>query len=143
MFDGPDPTVQPLWVSSEIWPAFADRLRPHLVKMAAASGGRHWPEDLEACIVAQRMQMWVALEGADILAALLTEMHQYPRLRVLRCIGIVGRRPRKWMHLLTAIEEVARTHLKCDRMEALHQFGHERLLGDDWAPWHMLSEKVL
>lgn len=144
MFDGADTSVTPLLLSPQDWPHFAERLQPHLAKMAAGSGGRYEAQDIEAEVRTGRMQIWLVLEGASILCAMMTQLVVYPRSRALRCIGIVGHRPRKWMPLLARVEECARRHMGCDRMECLHQSGHERLLRTGgWAAWHMLSEKIL
>lgn len=143
MFDGADPTVTPFFVGPEAWPAFAERVQPHLARMAAGSGGRHETSDLVNGVVNGRVQLWLALQGGAILCALLTEVHQYPRLRVLRCIGVVGRNPRRWMHLMENVKRVAKENLGCERMEAMHTPGHERLLGPEWTTWHFLSECAL
>lgn len=144
MFDGVDPAVLPFFVGQETWPAFADRLRPHLCRMADASGGRCHVGDIIDAIITGRNQVWLALEGSEILCAMLTEIHQYPRLRAMRCIGVVGHQPRRWLHLLANVEEAARRNFGCHIMEALHQPGHLRLLATGgWAPFHVLSEKAL
>jgi hypothetical protein len=144
MFDGIDPEVRPFFVSAETWPAFSTRVRPHLEKMAEGSGGRFAASDVGQFIVTGRMQMWLALDGAEIACAMVTEIVQYPRLRAMRCVGVVGSRPRRWLHLLSSVEQAARDHFGCQKMEALHQFGHERLLRTGgWQPFHILSEKTL
>jgi hypothetical protein len=90
------------------------------------------------------MQLWLALDGAEIACALLTDIAVYPRMRTMRCIGVVGHRPRRWMHLLAAVERAAAQNFGCQRMEALHAPGHERLLKTGgWRLYHFWSEKVL
>ena len=140
MFDGAMPDVLAFWVSPEVWPAFAERVQQHIEQMAAGSGDRYRPEDIAAYIANGRMQLWLALEGASILCAMVTEVHDYPRLRALCCVGVVGHRPRRWMHLMENIKAVARQNLGCHRMEALHDPAHARLLGPEWRQWHVLSE---
>lgn len=144
MFDGLDTTVTPLFIGADAWPAFAERVQPHLAKMAAGSGGRYEAQDIECGITSGRMQLWLALEGMAILCALVTEIIAYPRIQVMRCVGIVGHRPRRWMHLLSSVEHCARRNFGCARMEALVQPGHDRLLTTDgWEVWHVLLEKSL
>lgn len=144
MFDGNDTTVSAVYVNPDLWPKFASRLLPNIEKMAANSGGRYDTTDILACIWQQKMQAWVAMEGASILCLMLTEIINYPQCRALRCVAIVGHRPRRWMYLLEHIEMIARTHLGCTLMEALHTPGHERLLKTGgWQPFHILSEKQL
>ena len=144
MFDGIDRTVLPFFAGGEAWPKFAQRLRPHLEKMADGSGGRFLADDIAVAIERGTMQMWLALDGTDIACALITEVVNYPRLRAMRCVGVVGHRPRRWMHLMANVEAAAKEHFGCDRMEACHQPGHERLLRTGgWRVWHFMSEKPL
>jgi hypothetical protein len=144
MFDGADMSVRPFYVGPEVWPAFAERLRPHLEQMAAGSGGRYLAEDIAAAIAESRMQLWLALEGADILCAMVTELAIYPRLRAMRCVGIVGHRPWRWMRLLANVEQCAREKCDCTVMEALTQPEHVALLRTGgWRTWHVMSEKTL
>jgi hypothetical protein len=144
MFDGIDTTVQLFYVGRESWPAFAERVRPHLEKMADGSGGRFDADDIHAAISVGRMQLWLVLFGSEILCAIVTEIIEYPQLRALRMVGIVGRNSRRWVDLLAKMECAARTVFGCKMMEALHQPGHERLLvTDGWRTYHILSDKTL
>ncbi|MDE2088241.1 MAG: hypothetical protein KGI63_13510 [Xanthomonadaceae bacterium] len=124
--------------------AWAPSVEPYLRKMAQESGGRFETGDLFAAIAQRSMVLWVILEGSDILGVGMSQVIVYPRLRAMRLIGMVGHRPRRWMHLLHIVERVSRENFGCSRMEALHQPGHERLLRTGgWRPWHILSEKPL
>lgn len=144
MFDGLDQSVVPFYVGAEAWPMFAERLRPHIKKMADGSDGRYLAEDITALIAWGHMQVWLALDGADIACMMVTEVVKYPRCSAMRCIGVVGHRPRRWMHLMSTVEVAAKEHFGCSRMEALHQPGHERLLTTGgWKVFHYLSEKPL
>ena len=143
MLDGVDSAVQIVFVGPPMWPAFCDRVRPHLEKMASRSDGRFLPEDIADAIACGKFQLWLALEGSDILCAFVTEVIQYPRRRAMRGIGIVGHKPRKWLHLVPKIEFAAKNLFGCDLAEALHTPGHERVLGEGWRIFHHLSEKPL
>lgn len=144
MLDGVAREVRGLFVAPEDLVHWAVRVRPHLDRMAAGSGGRYLGADLLVELAAGRMQLWVALDGAEIVAVMLTQIIPYPRRRALRCIGIVGSRPRRWVHLMVDVERMAKASFGCDLMEALHQPGHERLLRTPgWRPWHAMAEKAL
>lgn len=120
MFDGVDPGVQPLYVAPDQLATWASRVRPYMDKMAAGSGGRYHGEDLLQAVAAGRMQLWIALRGSDLLCAMLTEIHRYPRATALRMIGLVGSRPREWRGLLRKVEATSRDILGCDLIEAFH-----------------------
>ena len=144
MFDGVDTAVQPIYVAPVSLSAWVARVRPHLGRMAEGSGGRYESTDIITAIAAGRMQLWVAVKGADLLCALVTEIVNYPRLRAMRCIGISGHRARLWIPLLANVEAAAREHFGCTRFEALHQRGHDRLLRTPgWRAYHTLAEKDL
>lgn len=144
MFDGLDTEVLPIYVAPTQLLAWMDRVRPHLAKMADGSGGRYFVQDILTAIAAGRMQLWCALRGADLLCVMLTEIHDYPQLRAMRCIGVVGHKPRLWMHLLAKVEAAAKSDFGCVRMEALHHPAHARLLRTGgWRVFHILAEKPL
>lgn len=144
MFDGVDASPRLFVCQQDALPYFLVRVRPHLEKMAAASGGRFAADDIEALIVSGRFQLWIILDGLLILCALVTEIIQYPQTRALRMVGLVGFRWRRWAHLLAELESVAKDEIGCQLMEAMHQPGHERMLNTPgWRVFHFLSEKVL
>lgn len=146
MFDGVDRSARIFLLDPGNWATFKDRVRPYIGRMAEGSDGRFLPEDIEACIFAGRFHAWLILVGSEIGALLMTEIVDYPQYRALRCIGIVGHRSRRWMHLLANVEQAARQwpNGPCARIEAFHQPGHERLLRTGgWKSWHLMSEKTL
>lgn len=144
MFDGVMRGVRPVFVNAHNWPVFASRVRPYLCKIAAGSRGCFLSSDIEELIESNAYQVWLAFNGNEIVCVMLTEVVQMPRKRALRAIGIVGRKPRTWMHLLEVVERVACRDFGCDLIQALHQPGHGRLLQTDgWKTFHILSEKEL
>ena len=112
--------------------------------MAEGSGGRYLAEDIAAALATGRMQLWLAIDRATIACVMVTELVDYPRVRAMRCIGIAGRHPLRWMHLLGAVERAARDCFGCLLFEALVQPGHERLLQTGgWVLFHSLWQKAL
>ena len=144
MFDGVDQDVRVYYVGAA-WPKFADRVMPHILRMAEGSGGRYSAQDIVDAIVAGQFHLWLMLDGAEILGALLTEVIHYPRFRAMRGVAVVGHRSRRWVAAgHAAVELASRMYFGCTRIEAMHQPGHERLLIPfGYEPWHILSEKPL
>lgn len=144
MFDGLDGGPQVLFIAPADLVRWAAHVRPHLEKMAAGSGGRYQTCDLFAALAAGDMFLWVVVDGMQIICVLMTQIMQYPRRRAMRCIGVVGHRPRRWVHLLAPVEQESRDRFGCDVMEALHPARLARLLvTGGWREFHVLSEKRL
>lgn len=145
MFDGLDPVVQPLYVSpTEYVSRWADRLRPAIERMARGSGGRYEASDIVSALAMGRFQLWIALDGPEVACTLVTEIIEYPRVRAMRCVAIVGSRPRRWLHLLESVETAARDCFGCQIFEALVPPGLERLLRTGgWSLFHSLWHKAL
>lgn len=142
MFDGADTSVQALFIAPADLLAWADRIRPHIAKMAAGSGGRYRAEDIFVELAASRFLLWIALEGIEVRCVMIGQIMTYPRLRALRLTGLVGNRPWKWLSLLPAIEEQARRDFDCSRIEAMHPPRLATLLRG-FRIFHLLSEKAL
>lgn len=143
MFDGVA-GLHPHYVPPHQFSIWSDRLAPAFARMAAGSHGAYLADDIAECVASGRMQLWLVLDGADIACVMLTEIIRYPRLKAMRCVGIVGHQPRRWMHILADVERASRECFGCGRFEALVQPGHERLLRTGgWSLSHTLYHKAL
>lgn len=142
MFDGLDPSIVALFVAPRDLMAWVDRIRPHLAKMAAGSHGRYEMSDLFAGLAKGEMLLWVAIQGADVRCVLLGQIINYPRARVMRLTGLVGSQPRRWRHLLRAVENQAKVEFGCAMMESVHQPRHKVFL-PGYETTHWMSEKSL
>jgi hypothetical protein len=127
------------------WPRYAESLVPHLVIMAAGSGGRYLPDDIAAEIRSGRWQAWLAMQSPErIVCVMVSQIIEYPRVKALRLIGISGRLPAEWHAHLASIAAVARNEMGCTRMEAMHPPHHYRVLRHlGWSPFHILMECAL
>jgi hypothetical protein len=141
-FDGIDTTVQPFYIAPAMLPVWAARVRPHLVKMGDQSCGRFDVSDLLTFIAAGKMQLWIAVRGADLLCVMLTEIHTYPKLRAMRIIALSGHRPLLWRKLLRRVEIAAKERFGCRMMEALPRASQLALL-PGYEVSHVLVEKVI
>lgn len=142
MFDGVINSVEIVYVEPNQLGRWAERVRPHLEKMASSSGGRYLRTDLLIEIASGRMQLWVAVEASSLLCVMLTEVRPFPRCREMWLIALVGHRPRKWAHLLPAIEAVAKRDFGCSKIAALHLPRFAAIL-PGYRVTHWLAEKTL
>ena len=90
------------------------------------------------------MQLWVALSEGSVIAAMITEIVQYPRKRVLRVITIAGKDGygmSKWYGFLPLIEGFALNN-DCSSLEAWTRKGMAKKL-IDWEHKYMVITKDL
>lgn len=109
MFDGVSPQCEMYGIAAPAMQKWLPKVRPHLEKMANGSNGRFATEDLVQSIENRDMQLWIALDGAEIICALVTSIRRYPRKAVLCLHGISGRHYKRWAHYLAWIEEWGRS----------------------------------
>jgi hypothetical protein len=144
MFDGLDTTPQAFLVPPHDLVAWAARIRGHIEKMAAGSGGRYEPADILAALAGARMQLWIATAGADIECVAVTEIVHYPRARALRFCFVVGHNSRRWLQLEGEVSRLARDSLGCSLLEVYAPRRYGVLLRKPrWREFHVLSEKAL
>lgn len=78
-----------------------------------------------------RFQLWIAwdTQERDALAALVTEICDYPTRRVARALLLAGRQANRWRHLVTTLESWARGE-GCAALEMVGRPGWGRLFPD-------------
>jgi len=111
-------------------PAVWIRLVPYFQEALKFCHGELSESSIKALVAADRQQVWVALagEGAELLGVILTEVTEYPCLRVLRIVLLQGISFRDWSgHARVALEIFAREQ-GCERLEASGRKGLARLL---------------
>jgi len=72
--------------------------QPHLQKAAERSGGRYEAEDIAKDIAEDKQLLWVVwdAETEETLAAMTTQIVNYPRKKILRIPFIGGERMNEW-----------------------------------------------
>jgi len=116
-------------VTSELfhdgWPFVKD----HLKRGLAHSYGELDLDDLYDGIADKRMQLWVAVveDTGVIVAAMVTEIVNYPKIKVARLIVVGGSRLDGWCPFMETIKDWAKSE-GCSRVEGLAQDGWVRVL---------------
>lgn len=109
-----------------VWP---DAL-PHLLPPIEMSRGCFEPEDVERLCAHGDMQLWLAADGEDVLAAYVTEIVQYPRKRRIRAV-FAGGKPHtmdQWLEpMVQAIEAFSR-QWACQGIEAMGRKGWTKVV---------------
>jgi hypothetical protein len=101
-------------------PAVFARLVPYLRDALRFCHGELSESPSKRLLPADRQQLWIALagDGAELLGVILSEISEYPTLRVLRIVLLQGINFKSWSgHARVALEAFAREN-GCERLEA-------------------------
>ena len=105
-------------------------VEPLLSNVLDKGNGEYLIEDLYRFVKERSLQLWICDDGTKIVGAGLTEVTQYPQVKV--CLvrawsADVGRA--EWVGFLTFVEEWA-SSIGCDAIEIFGRPGWERVLPD-------------
>lgn len=120
-----------------LWPHVSDLLE----KAQPHSEGEMTTEDFFSFLVSGQMQLWVAIEQKQVIAAMVTQVIPYPQKKVLRIIAIGGSGMDRWFPSLHRLEEFA-LNLGCDSLEAWGRKGWKKIL-TDWSDSYIVYTKKL
>lgn len=119
-------------VPAELVPAAWESALAHLERALVHTHECFEAEDVLEALLRRDMQLWVSLagdNGAEIEAAVVTEIVRYPRRKACRVFLVGGRRLRDWLRPMNALlESFARAH-GCDFMEGGARRGWARAAG--------------
>ena len=116
-------------------------VKPLLDKATPHSEGEMEAEDFLPLLLSGTMQLWVAIENKEIIAAMVSQIVSYPRKSVMRIISIGGEDMEKWMPNFPIFENWA-LDLGCTAIEAWGRKGWLRVL-DDWkCSYHIITKDL-
>ena len=107
----------------------------HLQKGLDYSNGEISLEDIHEGLLGRDMQLWCAFNDDECVAAMVTEIINYPRKMACRMIVVGGGHMKYWLDYQTEFMRWAKEN-GCDRVEAycrdgmarrLEQFGNKKL----------------
>lgn len=122
--------VSRLESSVALQPAVWMRLVPYFNAALEHCHGELSESSIKGLIAHNKQQVWVCLAGdsAELLGAILTEISEYPCLRVLRIVLLNGINFKDWSGIArAALEDYAR-EMGCARLESSGRKGLTRLL---------------
>ena len=106
-----------------------DDVVPLIEKALRHAEGELIPDDIKKHLDSANLRLWVALEGRDVIAAMVTEIIQYPRKKIVRVITLAGKDMSLWYDFLPMLEGYAIRH-GCSSLEAWSRKGMARKLKD-------------
>ena len=102
---------------------------PLIEKALQHAEGELVPGDIKKHLDKGDLRLWVALEGKETIAAMVTEVIQYPRKKIVRVITLAGKNMDMWYDFLPMIEGYAIRN-GCSSLEAWSRKGMARKLKD-------------
>ena len=106
-----------------------DEASPLIEKALRHAEGELIPNDIKKHLDSGNLRLWVALEDRDVIAAMVTEIIQYPRKKIVRVITLAGKDMSLWYDFLPMLEGYAIRH-GCSSLEAWTRKGMTRKLKD-------------
>ena len=122
----------------KIW----DRVGPMLQKVVDHTEGELQPEDFLDNIVNKYMHLWLAVEDADILMAMVTQIIEYPRRKTLRIIALSGKNFKETHSQFNDMIESFAIQAGCSGLELWGRKGWKKML-PDWENNYIVFTKNL
>jgi len=120
-----------------IWPSILEYVEEVVSHSQGEATSDHYYEELTS----GTMQLWVSIEGKEVLACMVTQIAPYPNKQVLRIIALGGVEMEKWIQFLPDIEHWA-MNVGCTSLEAWGRKGWLRILQDWKCSYHILTKDL-
>ena len=124
-----EPSCKVALVEAEDVDMVWDDVSPLIEKALRHAEGELIPDDIKKHLDSANLRLWVALKDKDVIAAMVTEIIQYPRKKIVRVITLAGKDMSLWYDFLPMLEGYAIRH-GCSSLEALTRKGMTRKLKD-------------
>ena len=112
---------------------------PMLARVTSHTEGELEPDDFIEPLTHGEMQLWIAIEDKEIIAALITQVIPYPQKKVLRLISLAGEDFNKFKDFISMVESFA-IRSECSSLEMWGRKGWKKLL-PDWRDSYIVFTK--
>ena len=112
---------------------------PMLARVTPHTEGELEPDDFIEPLTHGEMQLWIAIENKEIIAALITQIIPYPQKKVLRLISLAGEDFNKFKDFVSMVESFA-IRSECSSLEMWGRKGWKKLL-PDWKDSYIVFTK--
>ena len=127
--------IPPRW-KARVWPLVADRLRAAFLRTDLGH-----TEDLEKLVLHGPGDLWLAMSGADIEAAMVTRLARTDRNLICEIVALGGANMDRWLDHLPAIEAWARRE-GAAKLRLIGRVGWAALLHDHYKVSNVVLERV-
>lgn len=111
----------------DVWP----QVREYIANATVHTHGRYEPEDVLDLLFFKDHQLWIALDGQDIIGCIVTHIMDYPRKRVLGCPFVTGEDFKRWKYPMLELLRKWATDNGCEALESTARLGWSRVFKDD------------
>ena len=125
----PERTCKVFLIEAEDVGLVWDDVVPLIERALQHAEGELVPDDIKKHLDKNDLRLWIALEGKETIAAMVTEIIQYPRKKIVRVITLAGKNMDMWYDFLPMIEGYAIRN-GCSSLEAWSRKGMARKLKD-------------
>ena len=122
-------------------PVVWDSILSYIEEVVSHSRGEATSEHFYEELISGAMQLWVSIEGKEVLACMVTQIAPYPNKQVLRIIALGGVEMNKWIQFLPDIEHWA-MGMGCTSLEAWGRKGWLKILKDWECSYHILTKDL-
>ena len=112
---------------------------PMLARVTSHTEGELEPDDFIEPLTHGEMQLWIAIEDKELIAALITQVIPYPQKKVLRLISLAGEDFSKFKDFISMVESFA-IRSECSSLEMWGRKGWKKLL-PDWKDSYIVFTK--
>lgn len=110
-----------------VWP----KVRGYIANATEHTHGRYEPEDILGLLLDDSHQLWIAIDGEEIIGCIVTTIVDYPRKRVLSCPFVTGDDFSRWKHPMLHLLRRWATDTNCEALESTARLGWARVFKDD------------
>lgn len=125
----------------EVWP----KVRDFIAAATKYTNGRYEPEDVLDLLFFHDHQLWIAIDGDDIIGCIVTNVVQYPRKKVLSCPFVTGEDFKRWKYPMLRLLGKWASDNECEVLESSARMGWARTFKDDGytAMWQSFELPVM
>ena len=129
-------------VSTENIPTIWDNVIP-LLELSQNGDRELSIDDFFESLMEERMHLWIALEGKELLACMITQFATHPQKRALRIIFLGGEGMDKWIDHMHMVEDFALIN-GCTSLEVWGRKAWVKILKEwDWeCKYHIITKDL-
>ena len=121
-------------------PYIWDKILPY-IELSQTDEKELSPDDFLDSLVGGEMQLWVVVEGKEVIACMISRFANYPQKKVFRIVFVGGEGMEKWLEFLPLVEDFALMN-GCTFIEVWGRKAWLRILKDWKCTYHIITKDL-